>query len=199
MADERHAHRQHLRVCVAACRSSCCMLHSCLLHHYLTRDTGWSLKDPCSSTILTRWKYPTLRLHPMPFPPSRYICIPTCLGNAETSLGVVGTWCNAHTFIEPSALQDCCCCYFLSMSAAATLIQSLLLLQDLLTRHKAMVAGYLSRNYDQASQAANHLTQTKQRAICCFADCVYNDRLIWSNLNRGIAHALYFPVYRPGI
>lgn len=43
-------------------------------------------------------------------------------------------------------------------------MQLLVLLQDLLTRHKAMVAGYLSRNYDQASQAANHLMQIKQCA-----------------------------------
>lgn len=32
------------------------------------------------------------------------------------------------------------------------LLLPLLMLQDLLTRHKPMVASYLSRNYDQASQ-----------------------------------------------
>lgn len=45
-------------------------------------------------------------------------------------------------------------------------------LQDLLTRHRLMVAGYLSRNYDQASQAVCHsnayhysLNRPAQKAI----------------------------------
>ena len=42
-----------------------------------------------------------------------------------------------------------------------------------------MVAGYLSRNYDQASQAAHHLMQTKQCATQSLLTVVtlHNDKL----------------------
>ena len=39
------------------------------------------------------------------------------------------------------------------------------ILQDLLTRHRLMVAGYLSRNYDQASQDACLLVHTQHHGV----------------------------------